>query len=274
MSRSLLAGIVFLGNFSIQYADSQATERLPSAEAVLDRFVEVSGGQANYDRVQNSVRKTTVQASGTTTVERVTYRTRSGQMLQIAHTSDGQTDIGVNDGVAWTRIGETAQILEAGEERAQILQAAEFLPDSRWRQVYMSVKTIGTETVEGKLCYVLRVVPFVGEPQKRWYDQKTGLQVRQLLPVPDGGEAEYTVQEYFEVEGIKMPRLFQARMNGVPYTITVDDVKFNQQIPDTISTLPADIEQLMRKRFALKQIHLTVIPSPTDSSPKTSQNVK
>jgi hypothetical protein len=74
MSRSLLAGIVFLGNFSIQYAYSQATGRLPSAEAVLDRFVAVSGGQASYDRVQNDVRKMTVQASGTTAVERVTYQ--------------------------------------------------------------------------------------------------------------------------------------------------------------------------------------------------------
>jgi outer membrane lipoprotein-sorting protein len=265
MSRSLLAGIVFLGNFSIQYAYSQAAGRLPSAEAVLDRFVAVSGGQASYDRVQNDVRKMTVQASGTTAVERVTYRTRSGNMRQIAHASGGQTEIGVNDGVAWMRTAETAQILDAGEERAQALQAAEFLSDSRWRQVYKSAETIGTETVEGKLCYVLRAVPFVGEPQKLWYDQETGLQVRQLLPVPAGGEAEYTAQEYFEVEGIKMPRVFQARMNGIPITITVDDVKFNQQIPDAILALPSDIERLMRKRFAAKQIRLRVIPSPADS---------
>jgi outer membrane lipoprotein-sorting protein len=274
MPRSLLAGIVFLGNFSIQYAYTQATERLPSPEAVLDRFIEVSGGQANYDRIQNSVRKMTVQASGKTAVERVTYRTRSGNMRQIAHTGDGQTEIGVNDGVTWTRTAESAQILEAGEERVQVLQSAEFLSDSRWRQVYKSAETIGTETVEGKLCYVLRVVPFVGAPQKRWYDQKTGLQARQLLPVPAGGEAEYTVEEYFEVEGIKMPRLFQARMNGDQFTITVDDVKFNQQIPDSILALPPDIERLMRKRAALKQMILTVVPSPTDSSVETSYKVR
>jgi hypothetical protein len=41
-------------------------------------------------------------------------------------------------------------------------------------------------------------------------------------------------------------------MNGTLLTMVVDDVKFNQPIPNAIFALPADIERLMKKRYPAK----------------------
>ena len=252
MPRSRLAGIIILGITWIPYAYSQAASRRPSAEAILDRQVAVSGGQALYDRIQNEMRTMTAKVSGADVAQIVIYRNRFGSLHQIVRGAGEQSELGVKSGVVWSRTGDAAQIVETGEERAQALQGAILLSDGRWREIYKSAETVRTETVEGKLCYVLKVVPFVGEPHTLWYDQKTGLQVREVSPLSTGGETQVTAQEYFETGGITMPRILHSLINGVVITMVVDDVKFNQPIPDSIFALPPDIERLMKKRFAAK----------------------
>jgi len=58
--------------------------------------------------------------------------------------------------------------------------------------------------------------------------------------------------EYFESSGIRLPHVFQVRMNGVVLTTTVDDVRFEEAIPDSVFALPPDIERLMKRRFSTK----------------------
>jgi hypothetical protein len=58
---------------------------------------------------------------------------------------------------------------------------------------------------------VLKVLPFVGEPHTLWYDQNTGLQVKEISPLHAGGEGEVAAQEYFEAGGITMPRVLIPR---------------------------------------------------------------
>jgi len=233
MPRSQLACIVFLGAPLIPCGYSQANEKLPSAEAILDRYVAVSGGQSTYDQVQNEVRRMTVKMPNDAVSQVVIYRTRSGEFHEIAQGAGGKSELGVKGGVAWSRTGDVAQVIDTGEEHAQALQAAEPLPEGHWRQFYKSAETVGAETVEGSPCYVLKVVPFAGQPHTLWYDQKTGLQVREVSPLAAGGEAEMTAKEYLEAGGIKIPRVLQTRMNGVMVTMVVNEVKFNQPIPDS-----------------------------------------
>jgi hypothetical protein len=244
---------ILLGIAAIPSAHSQANAPLPTAEAVLDRFVAVSGGQTAYDRVENEIRTMTAKISGSSIAQIVIYRTRSGNVHEIARGAGGQSEIGVKDGIAWSRNGDVGHILEDGEEHAQALQLAQVLPDGHWRQYYKSAETVARDTVEGKPCYMLKVVPFAGGAHTLWFDQDTGLQVKQVEPRPaGGGEEEETAQEYFEAGGIKIPRILLARMDGVEVTFVVDDVKFNQSIPVSIFALPPDIERLMKKRFVEK----------------------
>jgi hypothetical protein len=249
MLRYYFACMVLAGSSLIPGGYAQTNGALPSAEAILDRYVAVSGGQSSYDRVQNETRTMTAQINGAAVSQIVIYRTRAGEFHEIAQGAGGKSELGVNGGVAWSRTGDVAHLLDSGEERAQALQEAEPLLDGHWRRVYKSAETVGTETVQGVPCYVLKVFPFVGEPHTLWYDQKTGLQVKQVSPLPDGGSAELTAKGYLEAEGIKIPRVLEVHMSGAVLTMVLDDVKFNQPIPESMLALPPDIERLMKKRY-------------------------
>jgi outer membrane lipoprotein-sorting protein len=73
-----------------------------------------------------------------------------------------------------------------------------------------------------------------------------------VAPLPEGGEVEMKALEYFEAGGMPRALVLKSRMNSAVLTMVVDDVKFNQPIPDSIFALPADIERLMKMRFAAK----------------------
>jgi hypothetical protein len=248
MSGYQLVCMVLIGSALIPCGYSQ-DGALPPAAAILDRYVAVTGGQSRYDQVQNEIRTLTAKINGAAVSQVTIYRTRSGEFHEIAQGAGGKSELGVKAGIAWSRTGDVAHILDTGEERAQALQEAEPLVDGHWRRVYKSAETMGVETVESAPCFVVKVFPFVGEPHTLWYDQKTGLQVREVSPLPSGGDAELTAKGYLEVEGIKIPSILEVRMNGVALTMVIDEVKFNQPIPDSILALPPDIERLMKKRY-------------------------
>ncbi|HTB13936.1 MAG TPA: hypothetical protein VK752_20315 [Bryobacteraceae bacterium] len=240
--RRLLVSLVILGTASAQ-------ETLPSAETILDRYIEATGGQARYDRVQNEIRHMTVTVSGQST-QILVYRSRSGEMHQIANGPNGKTELGVKNGIAWSRAGDVAHVLETGEELAQALQAADLLSDGHWRQYYKFTKTVRTDALDDAPCYVLEVVPFVGAPHTLWFNQKTGMAVKEVAPLREGLDGEATTVEYFEPGGIKIARVVNTGVNGLSFTTVVDDVKYNQPIPDAIFALPSDIERLLKKRYA------------------------
>jgi hypothetical protein len=62
------------------------------------------------------------------------YRTRSGEFHEIAQGAGGKSELGVIAGIAGSRTGDVAHILDTGEERAQALQEAvkfnQPIPDS------------------------------------------------------------------------------------------------------------------------------------------------
>jgi hypothetical protein len=61
--------------------------------------------------------------------------------------------------------------------------------------------------------------------------------------------AEIIAEEYFSVDGIRTPKRFRMRTYGVPMTIEVREIRFNQVIPDSMLALPAEIARLAKKRW-------------------------
>ena len=61
--------------------------------------------------------------------------------------------------------------------------------------------------------------------------------------------AEILAGEYFTVDGVKLPGLFQFNIGGTSFTVVVERMLFNQQIPDERLALPVDIARLAKRRW-------------------------
>ena len=103
-----------------------AADALPSAESLLDRFAQVTGGKQAYENRKTEFTRGTMEAAAQGlkgTVTRYMDANRNYySSLEIA--GIGMVETGVHDGVAWERSDILGPRIMEGVERAQALREA------------------------------------------------------------------------------------------------------------------------------------------------------
>jgi hypothetical protein len=231
------------------YVNAQA---LPTAEAILDRFVEVTGGKAAYQQ------HTTEIMTGTMTIG---AQGLSGSLTRYGLAPDkeysvvelgpiGKIESGVSNGVAWEKSAILGPRLKSGEERERALREAEFASPVGWRKLFPKAETAGVETINGEECYKLLLTPSAGKPETRFYSRKSGLLVKAVATaVTPMGEitAEVDISGYKQFGGVLYPTQSRQKAGGQEMAITITDVRHNEAIPDGYFTVPAEIQALAAK---------------------------
>jgi hypothetical protein len=219
----------------------------PSAASVFARYVSVTGGQAAYDRIENQVTAVTVTRDGQVLAHATFYQTRGGDFLAVEVDGDKTTETGVHAGVVWRKTPETAELLETDEQRGAVLRDAFLLPPGDWRRFYTgAVFETGAE-IDGKSCFQVAATPFIGALQRLYFDDDSGLLVRQDVDEP-AGYTEIRFDDYFDAGGIRVARKEILTINQVSAVLTLDSVQFNQPIPAETFALPAEIARLVQKK--------------------------
>src|SRR3982750_14055 len=82
-----------------------ADEKLPSAESVLDRFLEVTGGKAAHQKVKTVVMKGSATLPGQgITINITTYSAAPNKRYQMSEVPGmGSMEEGSNGDIAWSR---------------------------------------------------------------------------------------------------------------------------------------------------------------------------
>jgi hypothetical protein len=236
-----------LGVFFLVASLVQAQRFEPWGKKILDRYVEVTGGQAAYDRIQNQVSTLTLSRDGEVVSRLKSFQTRAGDFRLIEVAGEKTKEIGLSAGVAWTKTPESAALLETEQERGRVLRDAFLLPEGQWRRFY---KNAGLETglmIDGKPYYQVAATPFAGEFQRLFFDAESGLLAKQEVEEPEG-HAEFLFQDYFDAGGVRIARKQIIKINDVSFLLTVDSVQFNQPIPASTFKLPPEIARLLQKK--------------------------
>jgi hypothetical protein len=230
----------------------RAEEPLPKGEDILDKFVEVTGGKAAYEKVHNEKSTGTFEFVGKGVKGTLTsYRAEPNKMYTrvelenigaIEHGSDGET--------AWTLSALQGPHVAQGEERALALREATLREPLLWRKLYKSAETAGVENVDGAACYKVVLTPNEGKPETQYYDKKSNLLVKMTMTVVSQmGEipTEMVVSNYKEQDGLLSPRKTRNKMLGQEFETTVSQVDYNIDMPKDRFDLPNEIKALAKK---------------------------
>src|ERR1700730_4322282 len=138
----------------------------PSGEAVLAKFIEATGGRAEYSKIHTiiSIGRLEMPAQGikgTITI----YELEPSKQYSVAEIPGiGTMEEGTDGVIAWEKSALQGARLKTGEEKAAALRAAnsetKFLD---WKKYYKSVENTGTADVDGKPCYKLVLTPLEGK---------------------------------------------------------------------------------------------------------------
>jgi hypothetical protein len=239
--------------FSAAGAGLRAADDLPKAETLLDKYIEATGGKAVYEKNRNQMMTGTMDFAGMGMKGTVIgYRAAPDKAYaEINLGGVGKIQEGSNGTVAWSLSAIQGPHVKAGEEKVSALQLARYDAEVHWRDVYKSVQTAGVETVDGKECYKVVLTPKEGSPSTRFYDKESGLMIKMVMTLKSPmGEVtvEALAADYRKEGDVLVPHRMTQKTMGQEFTMTIDSVKYNVDIPKDRFDLPPEIQALVNKK--------------------------
>jgi hypothetical protein len=235
-----------------QVSSAEKTAKTPTAEKILDRYVEATGGIKAYDKLQNSFVKGALEipAAGIT-LDITVYSARPDKIYSKAESpAIGSFERGSDGTIFWENsMMQGARLLE-GAELADALRDAKFENMAYWRGVYDTVRVTGVDTVAGSPCYKVELKAKDGKPRTYFFDQKSGLLVKTVSVVPSQ-MGDITVESFpsdYRKEGdLLLSHKSTMKMMGQDRIMTISSVAYNVEIPDSVFAIPAAVQELMKK---------------------------
>ncbi len=229
----------------------QGQAKLPDGAAILDRYVEVTGGKAAYQKIKSECDKTVVGPEDGPHFSVTACTARGGKKRMITETAGGRAEEGVNDQIVWELSSVTGVRIKEGAEKRRSLARARGATDADWRETFSNAENTGEEEIHGKRCYKVVLTISDGGQEIRYYDKETGLLARAIQnEIRDTGEvsAQVDIDEYRDYQGVKMPSSMRVKFGAQelpPFKIV--SVAFNSEVPAKTFDLPREVELAIKQ---------------------------
>ena len=223
---------------------------LPKAEALLDRYVEVTGGRKNYEKRTTEYMSGIVEIPGAGVKGKVEmWAEAPGSRVEVIEIDGvGRMESGTDGVIAWENSAIMGPRLRSGVELRYHIREAIFNAPIHWRKVYKSAETVGVEKVEGADSYRVLMTPLEGKPETWYFDQKTNYVVKMLrASITTMGEVngEYLMKDYKEMDGLIIPATLIQKAAGQEIVVRFETVQPNVKMTRDRFTPPAEVKQLM-----------------------------
>lgn len=240
-------------SFALAVAGALASAAdLPRGDALLDKYIEVTGGKAAYAKIHSDKTTGTMEFKAMGLKGKVTsYAAEPDKKYsEVVLEGMGKMQEGVSDGVAWSLSSMQGPHLKEGDEKAETLLQSKFNSDLNWRDQFKSAETVALETVEGKECYKVVLTPKTGSPSTRWFDKDTNLLVKMSMTAksPMGEvQSDSIVSDYRKEGDVLMPHKILSKVATMELQMTVESVQHNPEIPKETFAIPTEVQALIKK---------------------------
>lgn len=240
-----------------QSRPASAPASAPSAppatvEVVLKRYVEASGGEANFAKIKNRITRGSLEVpsqglSGALTL----YEAPPQQQHAVIEIRGiGKVENGCDGQTVYETSQMTGPRLMSGVEKAAALRQSRFNMALHLRELYPKIEFLGSEMIENRPSWKLALIPAEGKPEYWFFDQETGLQsALDTTVMIQGNEApaHSVMLDYRMIDGLMLPFRTKQKIGNVEQVIVVDSVAHNTNIPKDAFDLPKDVQELVAK---------------------------
>ena len=245
MSKFSLA--FFIGSLVLFAADD-----LPSADTILNKYLEATGGRAALEKRHNQVGHGyfDVPAAGLRGTLTIYEAEPNKNRLVVDIPGVGKIEQGSDGQVAWENNPLQGPRVKEGVELTESLRDSTFNMPLVAQKLFKKIETTGSETVEGHDCYKVMLTPETGNSTSEFYDKRSGLLIKTVATRTTSlGEisAESIYDDYHKDGDVLSPHKVTQRAAGQEYQIIVEKVDVNVELPKGIFDPPAEIQELMKK---------------------------
>jgi outer membrane lipoprotein-sorting protein len=235
----------------------QANEEFDKkAAALLDKYVEVTGGTAAYDAIKNRVVKAEVSVAAIgMTAKMELFAAQPDKFYMRMDPPNGTVQRGWDGKVVWSIDPiNGARILE-GAEKVTALRDSTQDRFARWRKLFEKAEYVGEEAVGETTCAKIVLTPkpidvdVKESPVQVFVDPQSGLIKKwsSEFPTPQGTvEAAILMGDYKKVGDIQLAHEMRVVVQGIEQKVTIESAKFNTEIPAGKFALPDEVKALLQ----------------------------
>ena len=235
---------VLLAGLTAAVAQTTPQAALPSADQVIDKYVQAIGGKAAFEKLTSRVCKGTLEMEQLPgpAAEEIYLKAPNKQYMVTDLSSYGQARRGFNGVVGWEDNPQNGMRDITGPELAAMKRDADFYMPIKLRELYPIMAVKGKESVNGHDTYVVEATASDGAAETMYFDAGSGLLVRTVREAegPNGNATmDITLDDYREVDGIKLAFVMHFSLGDFNFVIKLSEVKHNLPIDDAKFDKPA-----------------------------------
>ena len=223
-------------------AGSQEKPQLPTVEQIADNFANAIGGKAAIQKVNTIVEKGTASTAQGPIQYEIDKKGPNSYLITGTLKNGSKIQQGTDGTIGWRGSQRGVEELTGIQLRALIANGRfdrNLLPAA----AFSNARVVGTETIDGHECYVVRgALSTKGFSERQYFDRQSGLLLRRtiyeqtlfgLMPQTD----DYS--DYRDVQGVKVPFTVKSTQPNVVVTHTADSVEFNVPMDNSRFVRPA-----------------------------------
>ncbi|HEY6291786.1 MAG TPA: c-type cytochrome [Terriglobia bacterium] len=207
----------------------------PTAEQVLDKYVQSVGGTDALHKISTRAEKGNITFMGHAMPAEV-YAKAPDKRVAIMHMPQGESYTAYDGQVGWlANMGRPAREISGAELDAMKLDA-DFYFAADAKQVFQQLRAGRPDKIGDKEAYVLIGITPGQPPVRLYFDQESGLLLRQLrfAETPLGrNPTRIDYADYREADGVKIPFRWTIARPGGRFTIQIEQVQSNVPIEDS-----------------------------------------
>lgn len=229
------------------FAQAQEPVYEPEARAVLERYLEVTGGRAAYERVTARRMTLSLTVVGQGITGQVSMQAKAPNKLLVVQeiAGIGQSVTGFDGETAWEKSPMMGNRIIDGDELTQMKERAFFNVATEPEKVFPSIRHKGETEINGRPAHRIELTNEAGTTVQ-FYDKETGLLVRQdsVIKSPMGElPVTMTFSDYKEVDGIKYAHTMIQMIGPAVIETTLVSLEHNPEIPDETFAVPAELKR-------------------------------
>jgi hypothetical protein len=234
-----------------QAADKARKENLPSADAVLDRHIEATGGIKaikvhKYRTIEGDFEFVGAGLAGTFKIQQAAPNLF---LLTLSAPQGFNISTGYDGEVAWSIDPMEGPRLFEGDVLAETKKDSDFYSDLNYAEHYPTREMLGKEEFNGTMCHKLKLTTADGITKESFYAIDTGLYAGQRgeIVAPQGKmKAIVTAEDYKTVDSLKLPHKVVVTLPDFHFKRVMTTSKMShEEFSKDVFELPKEIQTLV-----------------------------
>ncbi len=253
-----IAGLVLALSFSVyaqtsaQPATAQSPAKaatpasaaaLPTADQILDHYLQATGGRDAWKKLTTRVSKGTIDLTGKDMTGTLELNEKApNQTLAVVSIGGASFRQGFDGKVGWSDDPQNGLRELGGEELAETRRDADFSHPVNMHELYKKFTVTGRENVDDHNTYIVEAAPEDSAPEKLYFDTQSGLLIRVISQrhTPDGVTSiQIDLSDYRDVDGIKLPFAIRQTAGEAEFTMKFDEIRHNVEVDSAQFAKPA-----------------------------------